>query len=129
MGSRSSFSAQGNLLETKKPGISYAQVKQTFWLKLQNNDVVISLDGSNFQPLEQVISCSFSSSAGSAQALLDIQRQLTETTHYTSVFSMSKTDVKNVREFLVQTIAKSREDTDPLEPEKVFCLFVDFFKV
>ena len=63
------------------------------------------------------------------RALLDIQRQLTETIHYTSVFSMSKIDVKNVREFLVQTIAKSREITDPSEPEEIFCLSVDFFKV
>ena len=67
-----SFSAQGDLLETKKPGISYVQVKQTFWLKLQNNDVVISLDGSNFKPLNQVISGSISASAGSAQSSLPV---------------------------------------------------------
>ena len=67
-----SFSAQGDLLETKKPGISYVQVKQTFWFKLQNNDVVISLDGSNFKPLNQIVSGSFSASAGAAQSGLPV---------------------------------------------------------
>ena len=67
-----SFSAQGDLLETTKPGLSYVQVKKNFWLKLLNNDVVLSLDGSNFKPLNQVISGSFTADAGSGQSGLPV---------------------------------------------------------
>ena len=67
-----SFSAQGDLLETSKAGISYVQVKRTFWLKLQNKDVVLSLDGNNFKPLNQVVSGSFSAGAGSGQSGLPV---------------------------------------------------------
>lgn len=67
-----SFSAQGDLLETSKSGISYVQVKKSFWLKLQNNDVVLSLDGTNFKPLNQVIGGSFSAGASSGQSGLPV---------------------------------------------------------
>jgi len=65
-------SAQGDLLETKKPRINYVHVKQTFWLKLQNNEVVISLDGSNFKPLNQVIRGSITAEAGATQTGLPV---------------------------------------------------------
>ncbi len=63
-----SFSAEGDLLETSKPGVSYLRVKKNFWIKMFNNDVVLSLDGSNFKPLSQIVTGSFSAGASAGQS-------------------------------------------------------------
>jgi hypothetical protein len=67
-----SFSAEGDLLETSKPSVSYLRVKKNFWIKMLNNDVTLSLDGISFKPLNQVIAGSFSAEAGAGQAGLPV---------------------------------------------------------
>lgn len=49
------LSAKGDFLETTQPGVAYVSVKRNFWLKLQNSDVQMSVDGSTFKPLKEVV--------------------------------------------------------------------------
>ncbi len=60
-----SFSAEGDLLETSRVGVSYVQVKRSFWLKLENNDVQMSLDGTAFKPIKDMVTGSLTAGAGS----------------------------------------------------------------
>lgn len=60
-----SFSAQGDLIETSRTGVSYVSVKKNFWLKLESNNVQMSLDGTVFKPIEETITGSFTAGAGS----------------------------------------------------------------
>ncbi len=60
-----SFSSEGDLLETVQTGVSYVKVKQNFWIRLDKNDVQMSLDGTNFKDVKDVISGSFEAGAGS----------------------------------------------------------------
>ncbi len=61
------FAAQGDLLETTKPAVSYIGVKRDFWLKLEQNNLQISLDGTSFKDIKDVLSGSFTAGAGSEQ--------------------------------------------------------------
>jgi uncharacterized protein (TIGR02147 family) len=63
------------------------------------------------------------------RALLDVQIPSTEALHYTSVFTMSKSDATKIRELLIETIKNSRLLSDPSEAEEIFCMNFDFFKV
>ncbi len=60
-----SFSAEGDLLETSRVGTSYVSVKRNFWLKLENNDVQMSLDGTAFKPIKDMVTGSLTAGAGS----------------------------------------------------------------
>lgn len=59
-----SFSAEGDLLETSRVGVSYVRVKRNFWLRLENNNVRMSLDGTSFKPIPELLTGSFHAGAG-----------------------------------------------------------------
>lgn len=59
------FSSKGDFLETVQIGTSYVEVKRDFWLKLQGNDVQMSLDGNTYKPISDVATGSFSAGANS----------------------------------------------------------------
>lgn len=59
-----SFSAEGDLLETSRVGVSYVAVKRSFWLKLEKNEVQMSLDGAAFKPIKDMVAGSFTAGAG-----------------------------------------------------------------
>jgi hypothetical protein len=50
-----SITAKGDFLETAQAGVTYVNVRRNFWLKLQNNDVQMSIDGSTFKPIKDVV--------------------------------------------------------------------------
>jgi hypothetical protein len=60
-----SFSTEGDLLETSRVGASYVNVKRNFWLKIEGSDVQMSLDGSVYRPIKDMISGSIVAGAGS----------------------------------------------------------------
>lgn len=62
-----SFSAEGDLLETSRVGVSYVSVKRNFWLKIQGDTLEMSLDGAAFKPVKDMVSGSFTAGAGSEQ--------------------------------------------------------------
>ena len=59
------FSSEGDLLGTTQVGTSYVIVKKSFWLKLQNNDGQMSLDGIIYKPINDVVTGSFTAGANS----------------------------------------------------------------
>lgn len=61
------FEAQGDLIETRQTSVSYVGIKKNFWLRLSQNDVEISLDGTTFKKLNEVLTGSLEAGAGSAQ--------------------------------------------------------------
>ncbi|HMN67400.1 MAG TPA: hypothetical protein PKC28_02580 [Bdellovibrionales bacterium] len=61
------FEAQGDLIETRQTFVSYVGIKGNFWLRLSQNDVEISLDGTTFKKLNEVLTGSLEAGAGSAQ--------------------------------------------------------------
>lgn len=62
-----SFEAQGDLFETRQTSLSYIVIKRNFWVRLSQNSVDISLDGTNFKNLSEVLKGSLEAGAGSAQ--------------------------------------------------------------
>lgn len=62
-----SFEAQGDLIETRQSSVSYVGIKKNFWLRLSQNNVEISLDGTTFKKLGDVLNGSLEAGAGSAQ--------------------------------------------------------------
>jgi len=61
------FEAQGDLMETRQTSVSYLGIKKNFWLRLSQDNVEISLDGTNFKKIGDVLSGSLEAGAGSAQ--------------------------------------------------------------
>lgn len=61
------ISAVGDLIETAGSGSTVVTVKRNFWLMLQNNDVQISLDGSTYKPIKEVLTGSLSADAEASQ--------------------------------------------------------------
>lgn len=61
------FEAQGDLIETRQTSVSYVGIKKNFWLRLSQNDVEISLDGTTFKKLNEVLTGSLEAGAGSGQ--------------------------------------------------------------
>lgn len=47
--------AQGDFLETTQVGTSEVLVKKNFWIQLQNNALRVSLDGTTFKPMGDVV--------------------------------------------------------------------------
>jgi hypothetical protein len=61
------FVAQGDLIETRQFSVSYVGVKRNFWLQLNQNNVEISLDGTTFRKISDVLTGALEAGAGSAQ--------------------------------------------------------------
>lgn len=61
------FEAQGDLMETRQTSVSYVGIKKNFWLRLSQNNVEISFDGTKFKKIGDVLSGSLEAGAGSAQ--------------------------------------------------------------
>ncbi len=61
------FTAEGDLLETSRNGVSYILVKRNFWIKLSGENVKMSLDGISFKPIQEMIKGSFTADASSAK--------------------------------------------------------------
>jgi hypothetical protein len=57
--------AQGDLIETSQAATSFVTVKKNFWLDAQANNVQISLDGTTFKNISDVVSGSIEADAGS----------------------------------------------------------------
>ena len=57
------FSAQGDFLESVQSGTTYVTVKRSFWIKVAGSDLEMSLDGTTFKPLNQVVKGSISADA------------------------------------------------------------------
>lgn len=51
--------AQGDLIETTESHPSYVTVRRSFWIKLTQADVQMSLDGSTFRPINQIVGGTF----------------------------------------------------------------------
>lgn len=62
-----SFEAQGDLIESKQNSISYVGVKKSFWLRLSQNLIEISLDGTVFKKMNDVLTGSLEAGTGSDQ--------------------------------------------------------------
>ena len=62
-----SFEAQGDLIETRQTSVSDIGIKKNFWLRLSQNDIEISFDGTTFKKINDVLTGSLEAGAGSAQ--------------------------------------------------------------
>ncbi|MFN7685700.1 MAG: hypothetical protein ACK5QT_09860 [Oligoflexia bacterium] len=58
---------EGDLLETKSASPTYIGVKRSFWVRMEQNQILMSLDGTHFKPFNQVIGGSFTVGASSDQ--------------------------------------------------------------
>lgn len=59
------LTAEGDLVETVRSGVTSIAIKRTFWLRILANVIEISLDGSTFKPIPQVLSGSVEVGANS----------------------------------------------------------------
>jgi hypothetical protein len=62
-----SFEAQGDLLETRQTSLSSVVIKKNFWLRLAQNNIELSLDGTIFKKLSDVLTGGLEAGAGSGQ--------------------------------------------------------------
>ncbi len=63
------------------------------------------------------------------QCLLSVEKNLPEDLHYSVVTAIAKSDVKKIKEILIESIEKAREVINP-SPEEITCvLALDFFKL
>jgi hypothetical protein len=49
------LAAKGDFIETAQPGTTMVSVKRNFWLMLQNNQLQMSLDGSAYKPIQNLV--------------------------------------------------------------------------
>lgn len=61
-------SAEGDLVETTQSATSYITVKRNFWLRAERSNIQISLDGTQFKSLGEVLTGKLEATAGSDQA-------------------------------------------------------------
>ena len=61
------LTAEGDLMETTQTAPSYIGIKRNFWLKVQSAKIQISLDGTTFKEMNEVLSGSIEAGAGSDQ--------------------------------------------------------------
>lgn len=54
-----SLEAEGDLVATRQASTTYINVKKNFWMRLSQNDVVMSFDGQKFLPINKLITGSF----------------------------------------------------------------------
>lgn len=114
-------------LPTKKIRYCLDELKHHGLVK-QKGDQWIYHGGATHLPAESLMT-ELNHTHWRQRAILDVQREIESSLHYTSVVSMSAEDAKKMRDFLVQTISKSRKISDPSSPEDVFCFNLDFYKV
>lgn len=62
------FEARGDLLETRQTTVSSILIKKNFWLRLYQDNVEISLDGTVFRKINEVLTGSLEARADSAQS-------------------------------------------------------------
>lgn len=62
------LTAEGDLMETTQSATSYIGVKRNFWLKVQQDKIQISLDGTNFKKMNEVLTGSLQAGTGSDQS-------------------------------------------------------------
>ena len=58
---------QGDLAETTQASVSRIGIKKNFWIRLSQNNLEISLDGTTFKKLNELLTGSLQAGAGSAQ--------------------------------------------------------------
>jgi uncharacterized protein (TIGR02147 family) len=63
------------------------------------------------------------------QAIQSLTKEKEQDLHYSSVITISESDVPKVRETLVKAIESVREIIRPSQDEKVFCYCIDLFEV
>jgi len=63
-----SITAEGDLMETTQSATSYIGVKKNFWLKVQQDEIQMSLDGTNFKNINEVVTGSIEAGTGSDQS-------------------------------------------------------------
>ena len=61
------FAAEGDFVETTKPATSYVGVKRDFWLKLKNDKVQMSFDGTTYKEISEVVTGNLSANANSGE--------------------------------------------------------------
>lgn len=61
------ITAEGDLIETTQTATSYVGIKRKFWLKVQQTKIQISLDGTTFKDMSDVLSGRIEAGAGSDQ--------------------------------------------------------------
>ncbi len=59
------LAAEGDLLETAELNPSYVTVKRNFWIKIEQNQMYLSLDGSIFKHFKDSLTGSFTAGASS----------------------------------------------------------------
>lgn len=59
-----SLLAQGDLIETPRNEVIYVSVKRDFWMRLTSNVPQISLDGTHFRKIPEVLTGALSAGAG-----------------------------------------------------------------
>lgn len=62
-----SLSAEGDLLETTRNEVSYVGVKKNFWVRIQKNDVLMSLDGVNYKKIQDSVTGMISADASTPE--------------------------------------------------------------
>jgi uncharacterized protein (TIGR02147 family) len=63
------------------------------------------------------------------KACLEASEDRAESVHYSSVFSLSRTDAEKLRHMILKFIDQSRETIKASPSEEVFCMLCDFFEV
>ena len=58
-----SLVAQGDLIETTRPEVSYVRVKKDFWLLMNQDKFQISWDGTHFRNIQEVLTGSIQAGA------------------------------------------------------------------
>lgn len=66
------FKADGDLLESTSNGFTKLKVKTTFYIRKDNDQLLMSFDGQDFKPLKEVITGRLSANASRDSAATDI---------------------------------------------------------
>lgn len=61
------LASEGDFLETTQVGTSSVQIKRNFWLQLQNNILLASLDGTTFKPIGDIVTGGFTAGGWSGR--------------------------------------------------------------
>jgi hypothetical protein len=56
--------AAGDLIETTQQATSYVGVKRDFWIKAEDDKIMISFDGQSFRPFNEALTGHFQAGAG-----------------------------------------------------------------
>lgn len=64
-----------------------------------------------------------------SQTLQSVEKNLPDDLHFSTVFAISKSDFKNIKEIFIQAIESARAIIRPSESEEVYAITMDVFKV